>query len=299
MKNIVVSPIFYMGNKRKLINKGLCELFPKDIETFVDLFSGSGIVSMNIKANKIIINDIDTHLIELYQLFKKHTANEIILHMERRINDFGLPKERTKRNKYDNKGKIEQYKAAYFKLRNEYNKTKSVLDFYTLMFYSFSQQFRFNSKGEFNMPFGNDYFSESNKQYIYEGCNFFHNGNIQISNIDFKNFDIDNLTKNDFIYLDPPYSITTAVYTENRNGYAGWSEIDEISLYQLCELLNKKNIKFGMSNIFYNKGNANLKLIDWCNYNHFNTYNFSSHTYSACGKGNSMAKEVFISNYQI
>ena len=43
------------------------------------------------------------------------------------------------------------------------------LDFYTLMFYSFSQQFRFNNKGEFNMPCGNDCFSDKNKEYIRSG----------------------------------------------------------------------------------------------------------------------------------
>lgn len=44
-----------MGNKRKLINKGLYQLFPKTIDKFIDLFAGSGIVSMNTKANKIYI----------------------------------------------------------------------------------------------------------------------------------------------------------------------------------------------------------------------------------------------------
>jgi len=35
MSNKIKSPIFYMGNKKKLINKGLIELFPKNINTFV------------------------------------------------------------------------------------------------------------------------------------------------------------------------------------------------------------------------------------------------------------------------
>ena len=47
-----------MGNKKKLINKGLIELFPENISMFVDLFAGSGVVSMNIEASKYIINDI-------------------------------------------------------------------------------------------------------------------------------------------------------------------------------------------------------------------------------------------------
>lgn len=32
------SPILYTGSKRRLINKGLIELFPSNIDVFVDLF---------------------------------------------------------------------------------------------------------------------------------------------------------------------------------------------------------------------------------------------------------------------
>lgn len=80
--------------------------------------------------------------------------------------------------------------------------------------------------------------------------------------MDFKDFDIDSLTESDYVYMDPPYLITLAVYTEERNGYAGWSEADEKTLYQLCEQLNERNIKFGMSNVFRNKGRVNQNLIE-------------------------------------
>ncbi|MCM1008231.1 MAG: DNA adenine methylase [Ruminococcus flavefaciens] len=171
----IISPIPYMGNKKRLINKGLISMFPKRIHTFVDLFSGSGIVSMNTRADKIIMNDIDTHLIELYELFKSHTAECIIQHIESRIQEFGLPKETTRRCVFKDAEKINQYKAAYIKLRNKYNQEKSTLDLCTLMYFSFSQQFRFNANGDFNMPCGNDYFSDYQKAGILSGCDFFHN----------------------------------------------------------------------------------------------------------------------------
>ena len=41
----------------------------------------------------------------------------------------------------------------------------------------------------------------------------------------------------------------------------------------------------------------NQKLIDWCDKNKWNVYTFDKFTYMACGKGNSNAKEVFITNY--
>ena len=284
-----------MGNKKKLINKGLIDLFPKDINTFYDLFAGSAIVSMNVEANKYFVNDIDYHLYELYAMFKVFSDDVIIRHIEDRIDEYGLARERTKRNEYKDKEKIEQYKAAYMKLRTEYNKYQgaNVLDFYTLMFYSFSQQFRFNSKGDFNMPCGNDCFSDKNREYISNGTKFFKRDNVKINNGDFQKLCVEELNKDDFIYLDPPYFNTTATYNENN----GWSEDDENTLYSLCERLNENKIKFGISNVFENKNTKNQKLIDWCDKNKWNVYTFDKFTYMACGKGNSNAKEVFITNY--
>ena len=288
-----ISPIFYMGNKKKLVNKGLIELFPKNISMFVDLFAGSGVVSMNTEASKYIINDIDTNLIDLYNMFKFAEADTIIEHIESRIEQYGLARERTKRNEFKDKEKIEQYKKAYMSLRSDYNKNKTVLDFYTLMFYSFSQQFRFNNKGEFNMPCGNDCFSDKNKEYIRDGRNFFKNDNVIITNNDFRKLKISKLDNNSFVYLDPPYLDTTATYNEN----GGWTIKDEQDLYNICEELDDNGIKFGMSNVFINKGKTNDKLIEWCNKNKWNIYTFDKFTYMACGKGNSNAKEVFIKNY--
>ena len=284
-----------MGNKKKLINKGLIDLFPKGINTFYDLFAGSAIVSMNVEANKYFVNDIDYHLYELYAMFKVFSDEVIIRHIEDRIDEYGLARERTKRNEYKDKEKIEQYKAAYMKLRTEYNKYQgaNVLDFYTLMFYSFSQQFRFNSKGDFNMPCGNDCFSDKNREYISNGTKFFKQDNVIVKNDDFRNLNVEELSDKDFVYLDPPYFNTTATYNENN----GWTKTDEDDLYALCEELHKNGIKFGISNVFENKGIKSQKLIDWCDKNNWNVYAFDKIAYSACGKGNSNAKEVFITNY--
>ena len=291
---MIISPIFYMGNKKKLIKKGLIELFPSNIDTLVELFAGSAIVSMNTKANKYFISDIDKNLVNLYKLFKYNTADIIIKHIWNRVNEFNLSKERTRRCDFvGREDVIEEYKKSYMNFRKYYNESKNVLDFYTLMFYSFSQQFRFNNKGEFNMPCGTDCFSETNEKYIQDGCLFFNKDNVCVGRSDFRTLNVDLLTKNDFVYLDPPYLNTTAVYNENE----GWTIKDEEDLYNLCEKLNERGIKFGLSNVFENKGIKNEKLIKWCETNNWNVYTFNRVSYTACGKGNSNAKEVFITNY--
>lgn len=287
-----------MGNKKKLINKGLINLFPKDIDIFYDLCGGSAIVSMNTQANLYVVNDIKPHLFALYNLFKTQKSEKIITHIEKRINAYGLAKERTKRNQYNNIDKLKKYKNAYIAFRKFYNDNLTdeithILDFYTLTFYSFSQQFRFNTKEQFNMPVGNDCFSDMNKQYIQNGCNFFSQSNVHISHFDLINLPIDKLTSSDFVYLDPPYLNTTATYNENN----GWNISDELKLYVFCEKLNKSGIRWSLSNIFMNKGKENSNLIKWCKDKNWNVYTFDKFTYMACGKGNSQAKEVYICNY--
>lgn len=68
-------------------------------------------------------------------------------------------------------------------------------------------------------------------------------------------------------------------------------------LYKLCEELNNRNIKFALSNVFSNKEVQNTELQQWCNKNNWNVYTFDKFTYMACGKGNSNAKEVLLTNY--
>lgn len=64
------------------------------------------------------------------------------------------------------------------------------------------------------------------------------------------------------------------------------------------EKLNKKGIKWGMSNVFKNKTLVNEHLIKWCKKNNWNVY-YLNKTYSALGKGNANSDEVYICNYSL
>lgn len=287
-----------MGNKKKLINKGLINLFPEKIDTFVEPFAGSAIVSMNVKADNYIINDIDSNLCALYELFKTTSAPAIIAHINERIDEYGLARERTKRNEFKDKDKIEDYKSAYMNFRSYFNTHKNILDFYTLMFYSFSQQFRFNSKGDFNMPCGNDCFSVKNEGYIKDGCKFFSNPNVNVSADDYvkviAGYFYKDLDENVFIYFDPPYVDTDAVYNEKGD----WDNESAAELYDYCDRLTKNNVKWALSSVLENKSKVNSQLKYWLSlHNEYNVYSFDGFTYMACGKGNSHAKEVLITNY--
>lgn len=269
-------------------------MFPDAINTFVDVFAGSSIVGMNVKANKHIVNDVDKNLGRLYELFKNTSANDIIEHINKRVDEYGLARERTKRNEFKDKEKIEEYKKAYMSFRAAYNDNPNTLDFYTLMFYSFSQQFRFNNKGKFNMPCENDCFASKNEEYIRNGCDFFSRETTLCFNKDFRNLlSSKTFSDNVFFYFDPPYLGTTATYNENN----GWCETDEQDLYNVLENLTTNDIRWAMSNVINNKGKINEMLAEWLTKNNYMVHTFDGFTYMACGKGNSGAKEVLITNY--
>lgn len=288
---MITSPIFYMGSKRKLLSKGLLELLPpsETVNTFIDLFAGSATVSMNYRSTRTIVNDINSNLFKFYEMFRDNHAGYIIDRIIKNINTFWLLRRGVKQKSEE----AEIYKPRYMKMREYANQTKDWIDIYSCMFYAFSQQMRFNSKGEFNMPFGNGAFTEQNEQYIRDGCAFFHRGSVITTNFDFRELKVDKLNTWDFVYLDPPYFNTTATYNENN----GWSMQDDLDLFNLCEQIDLHNIRFGMSNVFKCKGKENTHLIKWCEKCGWRVYTFDNFTYMACGKGNSEAKEVFICNY--
>ena len=60
-KELVKSPLNYTGGKFKLLPQ-ILPLLPNDIDTFIDLFGGGLNVGVNVKANKIIYNDIELTL---------------------------------------------------------------------------------------------------------------------------------------------------------------------------------------------------------------------------------------------
>ena len=287
---MIKSPIFYMGNKERLIKKGLIELFPNNINTFIDLFCGSGVVSLNVNAKNKILIDNDINIIDLINYFKNNNPNNVIKDVEEIINNYQLPTFSTDARKF--KGDRNIFKEKYNILKNDYNNSKSIKLLYVLNIFSNSHMLRFNSRGEFNMPFGNGYFTDKCKENILNNT---YNELTTLINSDFRDINIDLLKKDDFIYLDPPYLNTDATYNENK----GWSINDENDLYKICEKLNNKGVKFGLSNVFQNKGIENKKIIQWCEDNDWNVYLFDKFTYCACGKGNADSKEVFITNYKI
>lgn len=285
MTGYIKSPMNYTGGKYKILEH-IIPSFPKKIDNFVDLFAGGLNVGINVNANTIYANDQITYLIELYKMFQDTTTDELLKKIKERIETYSL-----------SQTNAEGYNA----LRAEYNKSKSLLDLFVLTCFSFNHQIRFNSKHEFNTPFGKDRssFNDSIERNLILFCDALHKKNIILSTGDFRDFDISKLSSGDVVYCDPPYLITTGSYNDGKRGFKDWTETEDADLLSLLDKLNDRGILFALSNVFAHKGQTNDALIEWSK-----KYNvlYIDKTYSNCSyhfkDRSTKTVEVLITNYE-
>lgn len=296
----IKSPFNYIGGKYKLLPQ-IFPLFPKNINIAVDLFCGGGNVGLNLFAEKIILNDNCTQLIELYDLFLNYSFESIMQKIKLTIEKFHL----SNSSKYgyefyecnSSKGLSEYNKEHFMRLRKHYNENKDVLDLFLLIVFGFNNQIRFNTKGEYNLPCGKRDFNANMQKKLQIFIETLKNKNIQTQNKDFRNFNISSLDSASFVYVDPPYLLANAPYNENN----AWKEKDELDLLEFLNKLDSNGIRFALSNVVYHKEKTHQILLQWLKNNPKYNINYLSFNYNNCNyqTKSSESKEVLITNYSI
>lgn len=282
-KQCVKSPLNYTGGKTKLLPQ-ILPLFPDKVGTFVDLFCGGCNVGSNVNADKVIYNDYMSQIIELFKNWKDTNLEDTIQYIETQIEKFNLSK---------------QNQEGFLELRKQYNEYRDIRDLFVLVAYAFNHQIRFNSKGEYNMPFGKDR-SEYNKNMKTNLINFITRIQEQDSTFLNKSFDelnVEEFTKDTFVYADPPYLITVASYNEN----GGWNEQMEYKLLDYLDKCTENGIKFALSNVLEMNDKSNDILKKWIeekgyNIHHLN-YTYGNCNYHKLDKTVGLTDEVLVTNY--
>lgn len=281
-EELIKSPLNYTGGKYKLLPQ-ILPYFPDKINTLYDLFCGGCNVGINVKANKIICNDTEKVIIDLFNDWKDLNSEYALKILINTINKYELSKTN---------------EDGFKKIRDDYNNGNNSWNmFYAMLTNSFNYQIRFNSKGQFNMPFGRNRssFNPNLQKNFIKFINKINELNISFTNEDFRKIEFNNINNNDFVYCDPPYLITNASYNEKD----GWNELDEMDLLSLLDSLNEKGIKFALSNVLENKGKSNGILKKWSDkYNviHLNN-SYANCNYHANDKSKNSTDEVLIINY--
>lgn len=216
----------------------------------MDLFAGGFNVGINVEAETIICNDQITYLIRLYEYFMSRDTREIIVEVRKRIEEFNLSLQNTE---------------GYNALRDRYNETGNITDFFVLTCYSFNHQIRFNNSQKFNTPFGKDRssYNASIENNLIQFCDALKRKNVQLFNQDFLSLDLSGLGADDLVYCDPPYLISTGSYNDGKRGFKDWTLEEERQLLGLLDRLNEQGVKFALSNVMCHKGLSNDLLIQW------------------------------------
>lgn len=274
------SPLNYTGSKAKII-KEIKSQAPTEFDKMVDVFGGGFNVGINIDANTVIYNDINYLVEEIIRSFKENDTYKYIQYMKKMIKKFNLDKGN---------------KEAYIEARQHYNSLpKNKRDprlLFTIILYGFQQQIRFNSKYEFNNPVGVRWFNDK----ILEKMISF-SRKIQENEYIFKSEDYINMCKyideGTFVYMDPPYKLTTGAYNDGKRGFNGWDDNLEKQMCEFADRLTFQNIPFMLSYVLEHKGQRNLELEAWISNRGYRLIELGD----ILGISGSRRKEVLIVNY--
>lgn len=302
MRNgIVRSPLFYVGDKYKLVEE-IKSHFPTDIERFIEPFVGGGSVFLNVDAKSYLLNDIDSYVIDIHRMLCSYAGREddFFRDFYSIIDKYGLSNSYEKDvipqelKKEFPKTHIAKYnKQSYSVLKNDYNRKykDDVLMLYVLLIYGFNRMLRFNKSGDFNIPVGDVDFNKNTRNALVDYFNLLQHKQVQWFSQDFREFfkTID-FQQNDLVYLDPPYLITSSEYNKL------WNEETERDLLAFLDCLNAENVMFAVSNVTHYRGRTNDIFINWSQ--QYNVFPIKSNYISFNDNTQKKFNEVLVTNYK-
>lgn len=233
--NKLVAPFLkWVGGKRQLMSS-ITEHLPKDIKdyNYIEPFIGGGAVLFHLKPKNAVINDFNEELINVYRVIKDN-LEELITDLKKHKNEADY-----------------FYEVRGLDRMEEYKKMTSVQRASRVIYLNktcFNGLYRVNNSGEFNAPFGRyknpNIVNEPTLKAVHKYLN---SNNVVINSGDYSEI-LKQADSKSFVYLDPPYHPISE--SSNFTGYiqGGWNMYDQIDLKNACDELNKKGVKFLLSN---------------------------------------------------
>jgi DNA adenine methylase len=205
--------IKYRGGKLKEIPQ-LISHIPQFEGRYIEPFFGGGAMYFHLEANNAIINDINGRLMDFYRSVRQNfeALSVELARLEEIYIKNRLAFDKLKKL-HPNDKVIDKNESLYYQLRDMYNDlVPSIYSDAALYFFinktAYSGMIRFNSKGEYNVPYGR--YKNFNTKIITEAH---HNllANTEIYNEDYRNV-FNMAAHDDFIFLDPPYDCVFSDY---------------------------------------------------------------------------------------
>ncbi len=263
----------WVGGKSQLLDE-IESRIPNKFKAYIEPFVGGGAVFFSQTPDNATLIDINPELVNAYTVIRDD--------VEALLKDL-------KRHK--------NFPEYFYKIRDidrssSYKKWGEVRRASRLIYLNktcFNGLYRVNSKGQFNTPFGK-----------YSNPNFINEDNLRACSRALRNARIiegsflmieDIAKKGDFVYFDPPYAPVSSTAYFTSYSKEGFANNMQVALRELCRKLNKKGVKFMLSN-------ANVPFIQELYSSDFKIeIVYASRAINSVGSKRGKVQEVLITNY--
>ncbi len=152
--------------------------------------------------------------------------------------------------------------------------------------------YRVNSNGHYNTPYGR-YVNPNivDEENILKLSDYLNNNDIEIYSDDFKIF-LNQISKGDFVYLDPPYDSEENIESFTSYQSNGFTRENQLELKNKCDELHKKGAYFLLSN-------ADTKYIREIYKDYYIIEVFAKRYVNCKGDKRGAVKELLIRNYKV
>ncbi len=232
--------IKYRGGKSKEI-PNIERHIPRYKGRYIEPFFGGGALFFHLEPKHAIINDINSKLMAFYSGVKNNFSNlQKELYEIEKIYTTNRKEFDTLKNQTPNERVEDKNEELYYQIRDMFNelsekKYSDALLYFFINKTAYSGMIRYNSKGEFNVPFGR--YERLNTSLVTKKHSDLL-ANTEIYNTDYKNiFDLSK--SDDFMFLDPPYDCIFSDYG-NEEYKDGFNAENHIALAKDFKNLNCK-----------------------------------------------------------
>jgi DNA adenine methylase len=212
----------YRGGKSREIPH-LIKHIPQFSGRYIEPFFGGGALFYHLEPKKAIINDINSKLISFYLGVKdnfevlKTELSEI-----EKLYAINRRKFEELKSKTPDQRVNDENEPLYYEIREMFNdltetKYSEALLYFFINKTAYSGMIRYNSKGEFNVPYGR--YKNLNTSLVTKAHNKL------LANTEIYNFDYTKIFEmageDDFMFLDPPYDCVFSDYgnVEHKDGF--------------------------------------------------------------------------------
>jgi len=203
----------YRGGKSKEI-KFFEHYIPQNFNTYYEPFLGGGSVYFYLEPRLAKLNDINEKLINFYRSVRDdyETIRKELDEIQG-IYESNLQIYRERKNRQPDIRVQDDNEDFYYELRNMFNdltpqRYSDATLYYFINKTSYSGMIRYNKRGEYNVPYGR--YKNFNTNLLTRDHSELLN-TAEIYNGDYINL-FNQMTHNDFMFLDPPYDTTFTDY---------------------------------------------------------------------------------------